>query len=426
MVLKKETQILRPAFTSSEWHATSESKRIQTILGSSKLITTSNMNWRDREYILNNPKFDAKTKAMIRKIDCGHDFSVDNHSYYDDAPLVHWDTSTPTIRNSFDGYIFAYRENVPALSSTWPVATPPPLGQRHAAGTSAIAKVLPKNPVSNCYVSTRELVKDGVPSVPFLHTLAERSAHFRDLAKGGGKEYLNVEFGWKPFIGDLNNVARAVANSHSILSQYERDAGRNVRRSFSYPVITTDEITNTTGFTSPPLRVGLSPPGVVGALPLEVHKHSAITQWFSGCFTYWLRRPDNIISSMGKQAQEANKLFGVEPTPDNIWKASPWSWGIDWFSNVGDILHNLCSLQGDSQVMRYGYVMTHTELQHTYTLSTMNSVLSRDLVQMFGHSIKQRDRATPYGFGLDQTLFTASRLAIIGALGISLTPGKAN
>jgi len=353
-------------------------------------------------------------------MDCGSGFSVTANSYYDDSMFVHWDASTPTIRRSYDGWVNARQEGAIPGSIIWPVVTPPSYAQRIAMGSTAISRVLPKNPVSNCFVSTREIVKDGVPAIPFLRTLKDKASHFQKLKKLGGQEYLNVEFGWLPFVSDLHNLARAAANSHSILSQYERDAGRNIRRRYNFPLIATDVTTSSTGSTSPSLSVQTNPG--YGIWPLETRKLRSTETWFSGCFTYWLRRPDSLIGSMSRIAQEANKLLGVEPTPDNVWKSQPWTWGIDWFSNVGDVLHNISALQDDSQVMRYGYIMSHSVAEDTYTLR-VQSKLGRDLVQMFGTYVKQREKATPYGFGSDPTGWSASRLAIVAALGISLIPG---
>jgi len=421
LVKKDRLQTLRPAGLSHEVIGLNDDKRLQSIVGTSELFTASDpTDWSEREYILSHPKiFSADTRSRIRHVDCGSAFSSTACTYWDTSVYMILDASTKTIPRTYHGWLDAKQDGAIPGSIIWPTCVPLSNPQMYALGSSAIARTLPKNPVANCFVSMRELLKDGVPKVPLVHTLKERTSYFRKLQQLGGQEYLNVEFGWAPFIGDVHNLARAAANSHSILSQYERDAGRNVRRSYKFPLITSDSTTTSMGSTQPPLTSQISP--AYGLFPLEKRVRRTQSSWFSGCFTYWLRRSDSVIGQMARIAQEANKLLGVEPTPDNVWKSQPWTWGLDWASNVGDVIHNICALQDDSQVLRYGYLMTYTSSEDTYTLRTSGTKLGRDLIQMFGRYDKRRVKATPYGFGLDQTLFTPSRLAIIAALGITFS-----
>lgn len=404
---------------SSQWLSTIHTVRDQGVSGFSHLNSSDQLDWMQRARFLRASWIPAESKDALRRRDMGHQFHLITNSYLDDSPYVQWDRSSGTIRRSYSGYLNAKAEHVDGTSIWWPTVSEPSLTVQQAAGTTAIARVLPKNSVASAYVGLGEIMRDGVPHLPFVHQLKDRAAHFQDL----GKEYLNVEFGWKPFCNDLQNMARAAANSHALLSQYERDSGRNVRRRYTLPFTTSTTTSNTTGVVNPALGDSRYPS--VGTFPMEVSKTRSTAMWFSGCFTYHLARSDTALGVMKRGAQEANKLFGILPTPDNVWKAQPWSWAIDWATNTGDVIHNLSALSGDGQVMRWGYLMAHSRAADTYTLSTMSvPEIGRDLFQTFGSEAKSRIHATPYGFGLDQTLFTSQRLAIIAALGISLVPGK--
>jgi hypothetical protein len=106
--------------------------------------------------------------------------------------------------------------------------------QLDQAGTTAIARCEPTNPIFDAATFIGELRDGGIPKAPGLQAIAslrERTA----VAKAAGSEYLNVEFGWKPLVSDLRNLSRAVHESHQIMSSYRKGSGKKIRRAFSFP-----------------------------------------------------------------------------------------------------------------------------------------------------------------------------------------------
>jgi hypothetical protein len=43
-------------------------------------------------------------------------------------------------------------------------------------------------------------------------------------------------------------------------------------------------------------------------------------------------------SSKEFRNKAARIVYGLELSPSNVWEAIPWSWLVDWFSNVGDYM----------------------------------------------------------------------------------------
>jgi len=146
-----------------------------------------------------------------------------------------------------------------------------------------------------------------------------------------------------------------------------------------------------------------------------------IDRWFSGAFTYYF--PHEIAGSkrMADAAILAQRL-GIEPTPELLWNIAPWSWAADWFANSGDVISNWSAFHTDGLVMLYGYMMEHHVSKITRTLvgardasgaSYEPSPVSKII------EIKRRRAATPYGFGLNFSGFSAFQSSIIAALGLS-------
>jgi len=121
----------------------------------------------------------------------------------------------------------------------------------------------------------------------------------------------------------------------------------------------------------------------------------------------------------------ARKLLGADVDPEVLWDLAPWSWAVDWFSSVGDVIHNLSAYSSDGLVLRYGYIMEHSIVRDTYTYSGDLGLIPRcnftgrpaDLVVT--SEKKLRRRSSPFGFGLAMSELTTRQKAILAALGLS-------
>jgi hypothetical protein len=115
-------------------------------------------------------------------------------------------------------------------------------------------------------------------------------------------------------------------------------------------------------------------------------------------------------------------LLGIRITPEVLWNLAPWSWAIDWFSNLGDVVSNLSDWATDGLALRYGYIMEHKSIYVTYSLVGKPRFLpegtfASDVIAY--RETKRREKATPFGFGLDWNTFSPRQLAIAAALGIT-------
>jgi hypothetical protein len=242
-------------------------------------------------------------------------------------------------------------------------------------------------------------------------------------AKHAGDEFLNVEFGWKPIVSDITEIIGAVRKARDVLQQYERDAGKVVRRRMSFPTITSNTTTlihSATTASMPCSRMGQFQNGVTN--PLYRQRSLVKKQWFSGSFTYHLPSDYYSRNKLMELGAKADVLFGTRLTPEIVWNAMPWSWAVDWFANLGDVFSNVSDWSSDGLVMRYGYIMEHCFVKDTYVLVGPSGfipkgVLPRPVGAVF--ESKKRLAASPFGFGLLPVNFTDRQKAIITALGLT-------
>lgn len=307
------------------------------------------------------------------------------------------------------------------------------------AGTSAIAKVLPTNPISDLPTALGELFNEGLPGIPGISGLGRGGISRHTVPD----EYLNYQFGVKPFLSDLGKFRKAVEEAEKLIDHYAAKAGTVIRRGYEYPTVVADDITTTPATTGNEKWLG-GPcqsqaagyfQSSIGGWPgtLEVEEHRERKTWFSGAFTYYLPPVGSSWSDkLRRQEAELRHLYsGI--SVDTAWNLLPWSWAVDWFTNAGDVLHNVSAFARDGLVMPWGYVMESFNITRTCTVrdayvgrcrfwndidtgSNNNAHALPTMSTTYSAKYLRRRKATPFGFGLLDSDLSGRQKAIGAAL----------
>lgn len=308
-------------------------------------------------------------------------------------------------------------------------------------GAQAVKIARPNKPQLDLSVTLGELRFGGIPQL--LGSMAGRARTVVDLFRSGGKEYLNLQFGWVPLLRDISVLATLVSESRRVLEQYERDIDRLVRRRFHFPdrtdVDTTLEQapshamyrrqTGTPWGYPPEDHLTFRPSGQV---PEQVNQTITRT-WFSGGFRFYHRSVPEALEELSLYEEQVNLLMGTRLDPEVLWNLAPWTWLSDWFINFGDTIGNASALLSDDLVMQYGYLMRTTYEKRTTSwpeglwkrtpTGALSSVWERVPGGAYSQSItrvtKQRGKASPFGFGFTDADLTDNQLAILASLGMS-------
>lgn len=273
-------------------------------------------------------------------------------------------------------------------------------------GTTAIDRTKPTSPAVDLSTALAEFISEG--------KLLSKPG-----TSGPAGEWLNYNLAISPLISTVEDFVSAKNGVDKLLEQYERDAGRWIRRRYEFPpenTVETDVLTT---------RVG----SLTGSIPdvnqcsglgtNKVTKRTYRKVWFSGAFTYPPPGP-----GWRGRLQELDRVYGIKPGLDTAWELVPFSFVADYFFNFGDVMSNLNAFTSDGLVMPYGYVMCHTIYDYDITweggVYKQPGVLTP--VQLSANLViemKQRQAATPFGFGFDPGSVTARQWSILAALGIS-------
>jgi hypothetical protein len=339
------------------------------------------------------------------------------------------------LNSSFDGGVYATGEPHIVPSSDWP-------GIDLNYGARAISKSIPTLPAAGMAAFLGEL-HEGLPRAIGHSLLFKERAH---ALRASGDEYLNYQFGWKPFVSDVRKFAHAFKNANQILQQYRKQSGKQQRRHYTFKILQDIKTFNPASMTP---QGGINPPNAVIRFPTSntvygtfsspeidsmilfgqsasVHAHFLRTQKyrFTGAFSYLLSEDDSFFGRMERYSQLANKLLGVKMTPDVLWELTPWSWLADWEGNIGVNISNMTALGQDNLALRWGYLMRETRYKHYTSTSTIASYggWSGSLHTTYRVTRKERVQSTPFGFGLNTGSFTDHQWSILAALGLTKAP----
>lgn len=298
-------------------------------------------------------------------------------------------------------------------------------------GTRALKRFQPLDKSSLALLTSLvEIYRDGLPKIPTLRAL--------NAVRGGGKvysptqyadEFLNAQFGWAPMVSDLKGVADLIVKAGIVTRRIDDGVGVSKRGSGVLDVQSGSSAGKysqdlwTCRFrptpTAAPIDLGsyLSTSSRVDVSWVENYTTSIR---FAGEFEYYFQKlsklRDNVLS-------RAEHLLGLELTPEVAWQTQPWTWLLDWFGNLGQIISIASNTVSDSSVCKYGYLMFDTVAQRSESARINLKNGSSWVSVIHGTSIRyQRERANPYGFGTNPAAFTNRQWAVLGALGLTRAP----
>jgi hypothetical protein len=123
--------------------------------------------------------------------------------------------------------------------------------------------------------------------------------------------------------------------------------------------------------------------------------------------------------------ERATELLGLEITPAVLWELTPWTWLLDWASNLGSVASNISLLDWSNVLLDYAYLtfVVKTESSVTWkgptVISPQLTVSHGFITKGFTTVEKVREQASPYGFSVGWTGLSPFQLSIIAALGMS-------
>jgi len=247
--------------------------------------------------------------------------------------------------------------------------------------------------------------------------------------------FVNEQFGWAPFIGDLQKLLKAWEDSSNFISRTVRDNRRWVKK--RRVLETTEEVSPLQRFYSSgtipnsgvldwfnvPMCRSYSLDGNLIRGHCDFQKIVKKTVWAVGSFMFY--RPefdanDPDFDSGLMTLRRALTQYGARINPSVVYKLIPWTWCVDWFTGFGRYIDRINDFVEDGITARYLYVCRTEERTMTKT-SFLNYFNNPHTVQFQRRLLlKQREVAdSPYGFNVPWNSISLRQASILAAIGIS-------
>lgn len=140
---------------------------------------------------------------------------------------------------------------------------------------------------------------------------------WRTVLKYANDQHLNYNFGWKPFIGDVKNIFRGLTSLDARLAKFLREEGKNISRRWK----TTQDVSYEDTYAWSIYRS-------------RARSDFSVTDASTFMFSYDL-------PEYGQRELRARALLdtlGLKASVANVWRVLPWSFVVDWFFNVSNVL----------------------------------------------------------------------------------------
>jgi len=241
------------------------------------------------------------------------------------------------------------------------------------------------------------------------------------------QHFLNHQFGWVPFVSDINKAVEIQIFHQQFIDDliaandiWMRKA-RRLRENETRTLVSQNLFS--AGF-EPNLSQFCKPETVSGVITTgwhEVYKVMTDIVWAVGQFKFYRPEFDRshlMFDDNLNKIRQLMILHGLRVNPALVYKLTPWTWLIDWFSNTGKIVDNLNAAAEDGVVAKDLYVMEHTK----YSIEQFSHCNFYTGPQTFTWSriveSKQRAHAgSAFGF-IPPTQLTGRQIMILGALGL--------
>jgi len=254
----------------------------------------------------------------------------------------------------------------------------------------------------------------------------------RDIAD----QFLNHQFGWAPFIGDILSFGNAYFDAAATIKRITDENGKWVRRRAkvvkdeNFRIIYEENPAyNSTSYNIPCFPNNMSSEFFASPPFWRCTETERLSVSAAGKFRFY--RPEFDVTlpdytSAWNKVLRYIKIYGLEVNPHHIWQATPWTWLVDWVSNLGDYIERLSDTLEDQVAAEYFYVTARKSVVRKLEISLPLHSGLRVLTFERKFESKQRSSAdSPYGFNLTWDNLSPRRLAILASLGISRNTGVA-
>lgn len=286
-----------------------------------------------------------------------------------------------------------------------------------ALGATGWKKFKPAKPLADVGVmlgESREIPRMLKDSVKALKQLAFNPTKTIRNMSWLSNQNLAMQFGWLPLMRDLEKCYDAYQKANDELARIRKENGQWVHHGGTVATGGGCVQLGTCSITPGPTGYSLPPEGTTQG---PVYVSWGYRVWFSAWFKYYIEDFDAPLTRF----RLGTRIWGLNNTPTIVWNLLPWSWLVDWFSNLGDNIDNLVPIDGLVArmpcIMRHCWTRYDGEVRQRFK-EPNGSFVTHQASNFKLIETKGRAVASPFGFGLSGKDLSARQLSILASLGV--------
>lgn len=272
-------------------------------------------------------------------------------------------------------------------------------------------------------------------------TLRNTAKYFHDVWKGLGgdkhnplmapkrvsDDFLSVQFGWMPFVGDVTDACRVLLFAQDYIAELTRKNNTWDHREATVEETESDVlISSGSGCRVQPNNSTMDNLYSTGSGSRYTYEFRRVVKqrvWGSGDYKFYRPEFDDSLATYNSNFNKLQQYLiigGIRLNPSVLYKITPWTWLLDWFTNTGDVIDELTAAAADGLVSKNLFLMCqrYEDIVLNQHLNFKNGPKTLTFRRMIRS--KQREHGeTPFGFGLLPSDLSWKQWSILGALGIT-------
>lgn len=251
--------------------------------------------------------------------------------------------------------------------------------------------------------------------------------------KSVADNFLNHEFGWRPFLQDMFSFFDVFHNSEKYIADIVQQNNTWVRKKRVLEETESDQlltryyqnaiVPSTASWQIAGCCKNMTIDGIDCAGFADIREIKKNRVWAVGEFKFYRPEFDDSLSEFSSQfvnIQRLMTLYGLRINPTVLYKVTPWTWAVDWFTQFGRLIERVDDFIVDGIVSKYLNIMRRTERLVRKTSVTNFYSGSMTLHWERNQTMKQRIVSdSPYGFGQPWATLSPKQWAILGSIGIT-------
>ncbi len=373
---------------------------------------------------------------LVCQTDTGHPFTNVKYGNVGNARFIQRNRTTKVVSLDTPVYAFGQAYRPPELDSTpgfvtnaLPVGlSAPTVLERNNRLNPIFAEMRPNKEIAQIGETVFSLLAGDIPSIlKNLRKYAGKLASYKDAAKNApkyiGSEYLNSTFGWAPLIDDFTKAIKVLTTVDSLI--YGSSFGRKRRITFDHKTVRDNSIAtirSAYGGTAAESATVASAGGYREfSMNYDIRLSARIVP---------LARPGAGANAFIDQAQEKIQQLGIW-YPALGWDLLPYSWLIDWVTNLGASITNAQSYgnKPGQNLIDYAYATSLTTVycegfpnKRGWTNAGLTSEYLFTGTAKTVSTVKTRFAISPYGPGINLPALNPGQIASLVALGTVKLP----